>query len=118
MLMNQPTKGSPLIAVMHDQEMIPFGDQIMRDERRRAVAGDAAFLIDEFFDDFSVCDDCHGAAAKFEAVEPAILLGPLCEPTFRYLRVVLDHSSRVDRDIGSQLALYAYMRQGSDGDSQ
>lgn len=97
--MNQSTKGSPLIAVMHDQEMIPLGDQIMRDERRRAVAGDAAFLVDEFFDDFSVCDDCHGAVAKFEAVEPAILFGPLCEPTNRYFRIVFDHTCRVERDI-------------------
>ena len=80
--------------------MIPLGDQIMRDEGWRAVAGDAAFLIDEFFDDFPVCDDCHGAVAKFEAVEPTILFGPLCEPTIRYFRIVLDHWYRIEQDIG------------------
>lgn len=59
----------------------------MRDKRRWPVTGDVALLVNEFFDNSAVSDDCHGTAANLECVEPAILPGPFGEPILGYFRV-------------------------------
>ena len=45
----------------------------------RSVAVVGAFLVDEFLDEASVCDDDCSARAEFQGVETAILFGPFGE---------------------------------------
>jgi len=80
MLVDKFAKCAPLIAVMHHKQMVSLRDEVVRDKRWRAVIVERTLLINGFFDDSSVRDYCHSAAANLESVETAILLGPLCEP--------------------------------------
>ena len=79
MLMHEFTKRSPLVAVMHHQQVVPLCDEIVRDERGRPVVVQCAFLVNRLFDDATVGDDGHCPAAHFQGVQAAILLGPFSE---------------------------------------
>ena len=87
MLVDESTKGSPLVAIMHHKQVVSFGDKVVRDERWWSVAVNCAFLIDRFLDKSTVCDNCHGTVADFEGIESAILFGPLCEPEIDRVRM-------------------------------
>lgn len=50
MLVNQSSEGAPLVAIMHDQEVIALGDEIVRDKRMGPMAVDATLAIEDFFD--------------------------------------------------------------------
>lgn len=49
-LVNQSSEGAPLVAIMHDQEVIALGDEIVRHKGVGPVAVDAALAIEDFFD--------------------------------------------------------------------
>ena len=65
MLMHELTKCSPLVAVMHDQEVVPLCNEIMRDERGRPMVVQCAFFVNRLFDNATVGDDSHCPIAYF-----------------------------------------------------
>jgi hypothetical protein len=78
-LVNQSSKGAPLVAIMHDQQMISLGDEIVRDKGMGPMAVDATLAIEDFFHQSAIGDDGHVAISDLEHVQPAILGGPFGE---------------------------------------
>ena len=79
MLMHELSKRSPLVAVMHHQQVVALCDEIVRDERGRPVVVQCAFFVNRLLDDAAVGDDGHGPAAHFQGVQAAVLLSPFGE---------------------------------------
>lgn len=57
---------APEVAVLHDQNMIAFGHELRGDVAEGPVAVFAGFLVDELFDEATVCEDYGGCGAEFE----------------------------------------------------
>lgn len=83
--MDESPKRSPFIPIKHYKEMIPLGNQIMRDIRRWTMAIDVAFLVGSTFDDPAIRNDCHGRIPKFEGVQATVLTRPFCESASTYM---------------------------------
>lgn len=60
--------------------MVPFGDQVVRDVRRRPVTVDVTLFLDCAFYELPVGDDGHGCVAELQREKAAILSRPFCEP--------------------------------------
>lgn len=76
MLVDQLAEFPPEVSILHDQEMVPAGHQIVRDVRRGTVAVFGAFLVNELFDDPAVGDHDRGPRAELERIQSPICRGP------------------------------------------
>lgn len=79
MLMHEFSKRSPLVTVMHHQQVVPLCDEVVRDERGRPMIVQCAFFVNRLFDNATVGDDGHCPAAYFQGVQAAVLVGPFRE---------------------------------------
>ena len=86
-LVDQLTKLSPLITVMHHKQVVAFCNKIVRHERRRAMIIELALLVDRFFNNPAVCDDSHSTASYLQGVKTSISVSPLSEPKQSCVRV-------------------------------
>lgn len=79
LLMHELSEQSPLFTKLHNQEMVTPGDEIMRDIRRRAIAVDGRFFVNEGFNNATISDYNRGCWTKFERNYGTVFLGPFCE---------------------------------------
>ena len=79
MLMHELAERPPQWTVLHDQQVVSASHQVVGDVRRRSVAVLGGFLINEFFDDATVCYYDGGAGAEDEGIDASILFGPFGE---------------------------------------
>lgn len=69
----------PLIAIMHDKQMVAFGDQFMGHKRMRSVAVDIALLVHRFLHKPPVRNNGHVPIAELEGVQATIFFRPFGE---------------------------------------
>ena len=77
--MHEFAKRPPQWTVLHDQEVVSARHQVVGDVRRRSVAVLGGFLVNELFDNATVCYHDRGAGAENEGINPSILFGPFGE---------------------------------------
>ncbi len=77
--MHEFAERPPQWAVLHDQQVVSARHQVVGDVRRRSVAVLGGFLVNELFDNATVCYYDRGASAENEGVDASILVGPLGE---------------------------------------
>lgn len=93
LLMHEFPKQSPLFPILHHQEMVASGDEIMRDIGRRAVAVDGRFLVKQGFCNATIGYYNRGCRTKFERNYGTVFLGPFCEPELVWLASIESPSS-------------------------
>ena len=79
LLMQELSEQSPLFSMLHNQDMVASGDEIMGDIGRRAIAVDGRFLVNEGFNNATIRDYNRGCWTKLERNYGTVFLGPFCE---------------------------------------
>lgn len=82
-LVDHLAERTPCVVVVHYQQVIAFGDEIMGDVGRWSGTVERTFLVKHLFHQTTIGDDYCGRGPKFEGEQAAIDLGPLCEPVNR-----------------------------------
>jgi hypothetical protein len=79
LLMHELAEQSPLIAMPHDQEMVPSCHEVVRNVRRRSIAVDGALLIQHRLDQTPIRQHHRCGWSELEREDASVLLRPFRE---------------------------------------
>lgn len=79
LLVNLLPQQPPGRRVLHPEEMVAFGDDLLADEVHRTVTGNGASLVQKLLGDTAVGYHGSSAGAELDGVETAVLLRPFRE---------------------------------------
>lgn len=80
MLVDKLPKGTPEVAILHDQQVVAPRDEFIRNVGFGSMAVFRALLVDDLFHKPSVGYHDRRARSHLQGVEAPVLLRPFCEP--------------------------------------